>query len=395
MPASPVFIIGAPRSGTSIMNQVLREALGYAGENEGHVFSVLKRLMEVVKRQDEFVERAFPPRPVTTYQHVTGKRLKDDLANLFKTYTEELYGDRPWQDKTPTHEMISFAPRLQEMFPSVRFIFMKRRGVENVLSGVRKFKHRTFEELCVSWARSMEIFANVQAKLNHVIVIDQAELVSDPQGVAQRLVEFLGLDDDAVSRIVNHLKQNFPERTHPARTHDVDLDETDWTDEQKLHFVDVCGAQMERWGYALHATSLRETKNLNKWCKVPKDPFEEPMTLHPNEPDAPQPEVRFLAMDFSGIQKLKLEAISNNKGPGAILEACVKADAFEYRMEELLAPGVKWSGFLEVPEDQTNGQLLLSVKLPDGCETSVSACVQFSEVKPIGRAKKPVDSPIA
>lgn len=386
MSASPVFILGAPRSGTSILNQVLRETLGYAGENEGHVFSVLKRMEDVLNRQNEFVRRAFPPKPVTTFQKLTFERMSNDVAGLFQTYVRELYGDKPWQDKTPTHEMITFAPRLQELFPSVHFVFMKRRGIENLLSGQRKFQHRSFGELCQSWARSMESFAEIKDSLKNVLIIDQAELVTDPDDVSNRLAHFLGLNDTSAAACKRHFRENFPERTHPARTKYVDLDDTGWSDEEKNQFLAVCGAQMEAWDYPLHASGARETKSLNRWCDVPKDPFVETITLHPNAPDVPAPEARYFGLNFVGIRRLKIEAVSNSKGPGAVLDATVVgADDFRVACSEYLAPGTRGTLFLDIPENLDAGELVLSAKLPENVDSNHSTGITISPIKPIGR----------
>lgn len=367
------------------MSQVLRETLGYAGENEGHVFSVMKRIEDVLNRQQEFVQRAFPPKPVTTFQRLTYERLAEDVSRMFKVYVEELYGDKPWQDKTPTHEMIAFSPRLQELFPSVHFVFMKRRGIENILSGQRKFQHRSFAELCQSWARSMEAFTAVKGSLQNVLIVDQAELVTNPDQVANDLAQFLGLDDRYADACNRHFRQNFPERTHPALTKDVDLDDTGWSDEDKSLFLSVCGAQMEAWDYPLHASNSRETKALNRWCAVPMDPFVDPIVLHPNAAGCPQPEATYFGLNFAGIRRLKIEAMSNVKGPGAILEAAVVgSDDFQVAFSEFLAPGNRRVLFLDIPENMDSGDLLLRTRLAENVELNHCTGVSIGPIQPIG-----------
>ena len=44
----PIFILGSPRSGTSIIGLALRNGAGIVGYNEGHILSIIPPLIETI-----------------------------------------------------------------------------------------------------------------------------------------------------------------------------------------------------------------------------------------------------------------------------------------------------------------------------------------------------------
>ena len=148
----PVFILGAARSGTSILMKAMKEGALLPGLNEGHVLPLLMKFLEVTDRYySKYEEEAISPFMVLS--SVPRNRLEDRMKFLFRELQENLHHGGVWVDKTPGADMILLAPVLLEIWPNARFIFAKRRGLENLISRRRKFPDRAFEQECRKWGR--------------------------------------------------------------------------------------------------------------------------------------------------------------------------------------------------------------------------------------------------
>jgi Sulfotransferase family len=132
---SPLFIVGSPRSGTSILTQALRLA-DYAGYAEGNFLSLLHTLGNNVDRHFTFFASTDPD-VLTT--HIDRDTLKSRLFTVLRDMVEERFAGQPWLDKTGNPEMIAAIPILRTLWPHSAFIFAKRRAIENIVSRLKKF----------------------------------------------------------------------------------------------------------------------------------------------------------------------------------------------------------------------------------------------------------------
>ena len=130
----PVFVIGSPRSGTSILVDALLSC-GYWGYREGMFLSLLYHFNQLIDRQFSiFCGEA------NLISAVDKDKLKTDLFNILKHTTEDLNKLAPWFDKTGNPDMILSIPIISTLWPESVFIFAKRRGIENVLSETKNFQ---------------------------------------------------------------------------------------------------------------------------------------------------------------------------------------------------------------------------------------------------------------
>ena len=131
----PVFIVGSPRSGTSILISSLLSA-GYNGYLEGNFLS----LVRVVERDvDRHFASFYTPNPKVLTSRIDVAGLKERLSRVIVDAAAEQQPAPPWVDKTGNPEMIEAIPTLRRLFPTSRFIFAKRRAIENIVSRVIKF----------------------------------------------------------------------------------------------------------------------------------------------------------------------------------------------------------------------------------------------------------------
>jgi hypothetical protein len=248
----PVFVLGAARSGTSAIAQALLSSGGYEGHEEGHLLPLLQRLLNAVHvfyadnadeargMRDTFISRV-PP----TY-------FIGSVRGLFAHLPKKLYPTGRWIDKTPKAEMIAVAPILREIWPNARFIFMRRRAIENVASRMRKFPTFSFDEHCADWASVMKTWLYVRDKLgNAAIELDQVALARDPERFGQEMSRFLGLEGKTDILFKQAIKLDHPEQTSTAFASTYSLEKMDWTPEQKRKMIQSCGELMTSFAYGL------------------------------------------------------------------------------------------------------------------------------------------------
>jgi len=191
--ARPVFIVGLPRSGTTLTEQILashRQVFG-AGERPFASQAIL-RLPQVLGRHDD---------PLTCVPLADGPTL-EALANWHLDQLRQLDGGRADRivDKMPDNfHLLGF---LAAVFPRARFIHCRRDVRDVALScWITNFSQ-------IRWAFDLEHIAHrvlqYQRVMSHwrqvlpvpLLEVDYEELTADQEGVSRRLVAWLGLEWD-------------------------------------------------------------------------------------------------------------------------------------------------------------------------------------------------------
>ena len=249
----PVFIVGSPRSGTSVLASSLHRA-GYFGYNEGNFLSLIR----VIEFQvDRFFGAQGSTHPKVLTTHVDRDELVMALSRVLATTAESKQERSPWFDKTGSMQMVESMPILHSIWPNARFIFAKRRGLENVVSRVIKFPRHSFEYHCAGWAGTMEAWRNVRNKHPGLpgLEVDQRDISDAPEATANLIGDFLALSPAARLKVVETMTRDRPQETQPGTSARVlTLQETGWSDEQIAIFERECGPQMRAYGYTTDAT---------------------------------------------------------------------------------------------------------------------------------------------
>jgi len=246
----PVFVLGAARSGTSAIAQALLKCDVYQGFEEGHLLWIIQKFLETVHSFYEFNGEDGASHRFTMLSHTPYTYLTDAARATLVAAMSEMFSTRKWVDKTPRPEMIAAARLMQELWPKAKFIFMKRRGIENVASRLLKFPQLSFEDHCVDWANCMASWLNVRDLLgSSAIEVEQLALARRPELVASGLGRFLVLSEDAVSSIGRSLSQDLPEKTSISPAATLDIAHVPWSTSQVVFFRKTCGAMMAAFGY--------------------------------------------------------------------------------------------------------------------------------------------------
>ena len=248
----PVFVLGAARSGTSAMTQGLLTATRYKGPEEGHFLDLAPQLLSLVDRF--YVARAeeWAARDSTLIAMAPKDFVSDGVKQIFVEFCRLAFPTRMWSDKTPRFEMIAAAPLMQEIFPNARFVFMKRRGIENVASRLRKFPNLSFAQHCRDWVACMNTWVSVRDRLGTAALeVDQLELATDPGGVAETLAKGIDLTSTEQRQLARAFSEDKPERTSQNLTSPSAIDAYGWSAEDVATFVALCGDAMAEHHYAM------------------------------------------------------------------------------------------------------------------------------------------------
>ena len=179
------------------------------------------------------------------------EKIKRAMALVLKTFQELAQPAEPWVDKTPGTDMYFAAPYIQEFWPTAKFIFAKRRGIENIVSRMKKFPDAPFADHCEDWASTMSGWRVLRDTGLDYVEIDQMDIARQPMTAAKRLVAFLDLPRRAIDAIAYEMANSRPEATGaegPGKIYS--LDSTGWTDEQIGVFRKTCSTEMAAFGYS-------------------------------------------------------------------------------------------------------------------------------------------------
>ncbi|MFI4967873.1 MAG: tetratricopeptide repeat-containing sulfotransferase family protein [Gammaproteobacteria bacterium] len=192
---APVFLVGFPRSGTTLLDQILS---GHPGitvlEERDTLQDSLHQYVQTDSSMQVFLRAGAPA-----------------LAEDRRLYWRRVEGfmplrplDRLFVDKLPLNTL--FLPMLARLFPAAKFIFALRDPRDVVLScfmqtfalneAMRHFL--TLEQTADFYAAVMELGRRSLAALPaRIHLVRYEDVVADTEGETRRLLEFLGLPWDA------------------------------------------------------------------------------------------------------------------------------------------------------------------------------------------------------
>ena len=247
---TPVFVLGAARSGTSAMAQGLLKCGHYEGFEEGHYLWMIRRFLRTIHTYyEDNGEDALPDR-FTLLSRVPPRYMTSAVRAVFVASMSQLYPQGRWIDKTPRPEMIEASPLMQELWPQARFIFMKRRALENVSSRLTKFPTISFRDHCKDWSRSMKAWLLVRDLMGGAAMeVEQLATAREPERTANEVGAFLDLPEFAIRRLATSFASDRPERTTATFAPVMQIDKMGWTDQQIVQFRKICGPMMAAYGY--------------------------------------------------------------------------------------------------------------------------------------------------
>jgi Flp pilus assembly protein TadD len=192
---SPVFIVGFPRSGTTLLEQMLDAHPALQSMDERPFFNIL---------DDQLDDYGFsvPADLHKLDQHLCDELRKGYLSLVCSKITRRW--DARLVDKNPLN--MSWLPLIHRLFPEAQFILALRHPCDVLVSNyMQNFRAAVLASACTSMERLATAYvAAMEHWLHHVEVFKPdvfisryEELVADPEGQTRKIASFLGLDDAA------------------------------------------------------------------------------------------------------------------------------------------------------------------------------------------------------
>jgi hypothetical protein len=265
--ARPVFVIGAPRSGTTVLALSLAQHSEFWTSDESQILWDLfegGRLDKNYQRQGRYDGSWLCKQDVAKEEFLAFLGL--GLNGLF---TSRSQGKR-WVDQTPVYTLL--AENLARMFPGAFFLHILRDGRKVVHSMVnfltrypelpdavkrspRPAWSTDFTEACRTWRRFGEAALHFQTRFpDRCLTVINEQMVADPAGEFGEILQFLQASHE--DGPANFFRSNRPNSSfvRPLDTSNGSRPSAGpwglWNPKQRRIFVEEAGATMLKYGLA-------------------------------------------------------------------------------------------------------------------------------------------------
>lgn len=252
--ATPIFILGNPRSGSTAMSFCLRKILGIQGYAEGHFLKYITRYKKLTNEIFDNLKESEKNKNVAI-GNINQEILFNNILYAFKNTYESLFdiSQKYWVDKTPeslpVHEILS-------IWPNSKFIFLKRRSLENISSRIIKWPHASFEIHCKSWSKFMMDWYNLdKSQLNNFIEIEHYDMLFNTDKMVKSIINLLPEYSSHEEKIINFFSTNIVKAGGAWQSNQkpkiLDIETIEWTKEQKKTHSKICAETLDLYNYSL------------------------------------------------------------------------------------------------------------------------------------------------
>jgi hypothetical protein len=185
MEKPPIFIVGCPRSGTTLVRVILDSHPNICCGPETHLIKNLKTFNETIQSYWNMLE------PYDIDKNIITQRL-GELFLLFLDHYTKMKNKQRWAEKTPNN--IFYVDFINELFPNCQFINVIRDGRDVVCSYKERWGSKTILYAIKEWNRAINLTYAYRTKFpeDRYMEVRYEELVSHPERETKRMMEFLG-----------------------------------------------------------------------------------------------------------------------------------------------------------------------------------------------------------
>jgi hypothetical protein len=248
-----VFIVGSPRSGTSVLLRAIASVFKLPRRGESHVVPGVARVIHGFRQYSE----GFADAPAgLLIKDFPIRRFEDSVFEQVRDFYRTVYPTGEWVDKTPSDEAVYSAGLIRRLFPDAKIIVTKRNGIEVVDSFRRKF-HAPFENAARNWVSVMQGIEQLALTDPDILVVDQFDFTNTSLDVGKQIAAYLGQPKygTKIARFFQNDREDKLSKHNWSRQ--ATLDDVQWSDAEKRLFLDVCGETMARFGYLTDGGSSR------------------------------------------------------------------------------------------------------------------------------------------
>lgn len=208
--SQPLFVIGAPRSGTTFLAAVLNRHPMITLTNESRLGVLFKHLIEIDCARPDLLDQQHCAR-FQSFIERRGGALIEEYYRSELGVTTPVWGDKhpPYADPTVLSGRQGSRPRLpvsgsclgllRAMLPHAKFIHIRREPAAVARSLVGKGWIGSVSEGVAVWRQYVREIENFFAELDpdKGLVIAYSDLIEEPEETATRIVNFLEIPDPA------------------------------------------------------------------------------------------------------------------------------------------------------------------------------------------------------
>lgn len=201
----PVFVVGMPRSGTTLLSAMLNSHPEISIAPETHFLSEwMRKYRGIDLRRNEDFERFWANFSQSDYFNRLGI-LPDSALRYIRSLEEHDYGDvfrailylygakygkKRWGEKTPTHYF--HVDCLLSWYPSAKIVWMLRDSRAVVASRLKMpWPARSVEDIAFQWRNSVRLM-HEYLRDRKIYVAKYENLVLDPESELSSLCDYLG-----------------------------------------------------------------------------------------------------------------------------------------------------------------------------------------------------------
>jgi hypothetical protein len=236
LPQDPVFIVGYPRSGTTLLQRLLVAQPGFYSFPETHYFCVIEKKIQWGEARENIPPGALPAifenlekkmelrlavaEQMDLQQQAADKKLtsKALFEHIVSRYLGTLYPEIAatahfrWIEKTPNHA--HFLERIMAMYPCAQVLHILRHPVPAIYSRKLKFpfnRETPVTELAHRWNRMLlDVERFKERYFSHIFTLRYEDLVQDMEKQLREVADFLqvGFDFDIVAGMKQENERN-------------------------------------------------------------------------------------------------------------------------------------------------------------------------------------------
>ena len=252
--ARPLFLIGAPRSGTTILTKLLNAHSEILLTNETAVFL---QLNDIIRKSDAGVKSGILFGKA--YHRLWASHLRSHARQLIESFYEDISARENktaikfWGEKHP-HLSVCL-PFVSDLYPDATYVYAVR-DPRDVACSIAEMNGVPVRKAIDSWRRFADTYEKFVESLpsENLEIVKYEQLVSDYASVLSGLLNALGLSMDEASR--QYLKRNKNKDSHDMqRTVDFSKKSVgrwsrDISREDHDYVRSKCGQFLRKYGYS-------------------------------------------------------------------------------------------------------------------------------------------------